>query len=112
MSNSALATYTLISPNRNSPRNHAIDRVTVHCFVGQVTAARGCAVFQPTSKQASCNYVVGCDGSIGLCVEEKTVLGAVPAGRTTTGQSQSRLQVTPWSRTASPTLRIGHYLTC
>lgn len=41
MSNSALATYTLISPNRNSPRNHAIDRVTVHCFVGQVTAARG-----------------------------------------------------------------------
>ena len=71
MSNSALATYTLISPNRNSPRNHTIDRVTVHCFVGQVTAARGCAVFQPTSKQASCNYVVGCDGSIGLCVEEK-----------------------------------------
>lgn len=71
MSNSALTTYTLISPNRNSPRNHAIDRVTVHCFVGQVTAARGCAVFQPTSKQASCNYVVGCDGSIGLCVEEK-----------------------------------------
>ena len=59
MSNSALATYTLISPNRNSPRNHAIDRVTVHCFVGQVTAARGCVVFQPTSKQASCNYVVG-----------------------------------------------------
>lgn len=41
MSNSALATYTLISPNRNSPRNHAIDRVTVHCFVGQVEKWRG-----------------------------------------------------------------------
>lgn len=71
MSNSALASVKLISPNKNSPRNHAIDRITIHCFVGQVTAQRGCEVFQPTSKQASCNYVVGKDGDIGLCVEEK-----------------------------------------
>lgn len=71
MSNSNLATVTLISPNKNSPRNHVIDRITIHCFVGQVTAKRGCEVFQPTSKKASCNYVVGYDGSIGLCVEEK-----------------------------------------
>lgn len=71
MSNSPLATYRLISPNRTSPRNHEIDTITIHCFVGQVTAERGCEVFQPSSKQASCNYVVGYDGSIGLCVEEK-----------------------------------------
>lgn len=71
MSNSPLATYKLISPNKNSPRNHAIDRVSVHCFVGQVTAKRGCEVFQPASKEASCNYVIGYDGGIGLCVEEK-----------------------------------------
>ena len=71
MSNSNLVTVTQISPHKNSPRNHAIDRITIHCFVGQVTAKRGCEVFQPTSKQASCNYVVGYDGSIGLCVEEK-----------------------------------------
>ena len=38
--------------------------------MGQVTAKRGCEVFQPTSKKASCNYVVGYDGSIGLCVDE------------------------------------------
>ena len=38
---------------------------------GQKAAKRGCEVFQPSSKQASCNYVVGYDGSIGLCVEEK-----------------------------------------
>lgn len=69
--NSPLATYTLISPNRTPNRNHEIDTITIHCFVGQVTAKRGCEVFQPTSKQASCNYVVGYDGSIGLCVEEK-----------------------------------------
>lgn len=71
MSNSSLATYTLISPNKTSPRNHEIDMVIIHCFVGQVTAKRGCEVFQPTTKQASCNYVVGYDGSIGLCVDEK-----------------------------------------
>ena len=70
-SNSPLATVRMISPNRTANRNHAIDTITIHCFVGQVTAKRGCEVFQPSSKEASCNYVVGYDGSIGLCVEEK-----------------------------------------
>jgi len=69
--NSQLATVRLISPNKTVNRNHAIDTITIHCFVGQVTAKRGCEVFQPSSKRASCNYVVGYDGSIGLCVEEK-----------------------------------------
>ena len=70
-SNSSLATVKMISPNRTPNRNHAIDIITIHCFVGQVTAKRGCEVFQPSSKGASCNYVVGYDGSVGLCVEEK-----------------------------------------
>lgn len=70
-SNSSLATVRMISPNRTPNRNHAIDTITIHCFVGQVTAKRGCEVFQPSGKGASCNYVVGYDGSIGLCVEEK-----------------------------------------
>lgn len=71
MSNSPLTTYTKISPNRTFPRDHEIDTFTIHVFVGQVTAKRGCEVFQNKSRQASCNYVVGHDGSIGLCVEEK-----------------------------------------
>lgn len=75
MSNSSLVTYTKISPNRTSPRNHAIDRITIHCYVGQVTAERGCngsrfTTYDPKNG-ASCNYVVGKDGDIGLCVEEK-----------------------------------------
>ena len=70
-SNSSLATVKMISPNRTPNRNHAIDTITIHCFVGRVNAKRGCEVFQPSSKGASCNYVVGYDGSIGLCVEEK-----------------------------------------
>lgn len=69
--NSSLATVKLISLNKNSPRNKPIDVITIHCFVGQVTAKRGCEVFQPATKKASCNYVVGLDGGIGLCVEEK-----------------------------------------
>lgn len=75
MSNSPLVTYTKISPNRTSPRNHKIDTITIHCFVGQVTAKSGCNAnhFTVYDKDdgASCNYVVGHDGSIGLCVEEK-----------------------------------------
>ena len=70
-SNSSLATVKMISPNRTPNRNHAIDTITIHCFVGRVNAKQGCEVFQPSSKGASCNYVVGYDGSIGLCVEEK-----------------------------------------
>ena len=69
--NSSLVTCTNISPNKNSPRNHAIDRFTPHVFVGQVTAKRGLEVFIPTARQASCNYVIGYDGAIGLCVDEK-----------------------------------------
>lgn len=35
MSNSSLVSYTKISPNRSSPRNKAIDRISIHCVVGQ-----------------------------------------------------------------------------
>ena len=72
MSNSPLVTYTRISPNRSSPRTRTVDRMTIHCYVGQVTAEQGCSGsrfvnYDPVGG-ASCNYVVGRDGSIGLCV--------------------------------------------
>lgn len=69
--NSPLVSYTNISPNRTSPRNHAIDTITIHCFVGQVDVRQGVDIFMPTSKKASCNYVVARDGKIGLCIDEK-----------------------------------------
>lgn len=69
--NSPLVTYTNISPNKNSPRNHTIDTITIHCIVGQWTAKQGCDYFAKSSAKASCNYVVGKDGSIGLCVDER-----------------------------------------
>jgi len=69
--NSPLVSYTLISPNRTSPRNHVIDTITIHCVVGQVTVERLGKIFQPTSKNASSNYGIGYDGRIGMYVEEK-----------------------------------------
>lgn len=69
--NSPLVSYTKLSPHKTSPRNHTIDRFTPHVYVGQVTVQRALEGFFKASKKASCNYVVGYDGEIGLCVEEK-----------------------------------------
>ena len=75
MSNSSLVTYTKISPNRTSPRNHKIDTITIHCTSGNSSAAGILNLahfvnYHPNTG-ASCNYAIGQDGSIGLGVEEK-----------------------------------------
>lgn len=74
MSNSSLVTYTKISPNKTSPRNHKIDTISIHCAVGQFTAKEILNLSNFTNydpnRGSSCNYAVGKDGSIGLCVEE------------------------------------------
>lgn len=75
MSNSSLATYTRISPNRTSPRNHEIDTISIHCAVGQLTAKQildmSHFVNYSENNGSSCNYAIGKDGSIGIGVEEK-----------------------------------------
>lgn len=71
MSNSSLVSYTKISPNRNSPRNHTIDTISIHCVVGQCSVETLGSIFASSSKQASSNYGIGYDGKIGMYVEEK-----------------------------------------
>lgn len=71
MSNSPLVSYTKISPNRTSPRNHAIDTITIHCVVGQASVESLGNVFASVERQASSNYGVGVDGRIGMYCEEK-----------------------------------------
>ena len=71
MSNSSLVAYTKISPNRTSPRNNVIDRISIHCVVGQCSIETLGSIFAPSSRQASSNYGVGYDGRIGMYVEEK-----------------------------------------
>ena len=68
--NSSLASYTRISPNRNSPRNHSIDTISIHCYVGQVSVEDMGAWFANIGAQASSNYGIGSDGRIGLFVSE------------------------------------------
>ena len=71
MSNSSLVSYTKISPNKTSPRDHAIDTITIHCMAGNLTVETCGNVFAPTSRQASSNYGIGSDGRIAMYVEEK-----------------------------------------
>lgn len=69
--NSPLVVYTKLSPNHSGQRTHSIDRITPHCVVGQLSAESICGCFTSTSRQASCNYGIGKDGRVSLCVEEK-----------------------------------------
>lgn len=71
MSNSSLATYTQISPNRTSPRNHSIDTITIHVMAGNHTVEKCGKLFANKLRRASSNYGVDSDGRIGLYVEEK-----------------------------------------
>ena len=67
MANSPLVSYTKLSPNHSGKRTHSIDRITV----GQLSVERICDCFKDRSRQASCNYAIGTDGRIGLCVDEQ-----------------------------------------
>lgn len=69
--NSSLVSMTKISPYKNAPRNHAIDTITIHCAVGQLSVESLANCFQDKNRQVSCNYCIGTDGRIALIVEEK-----------------------------------------
>lgn len=69
--NSSLVSYTKLSPNHSGQRTHSIDRITLHCVVGQCSVETLGNIFLPTSRQASCNYGIGVDGRVGMYVEEK-----------------------------------------
>jgi hypothetical protein len=68
--NSPLVTVSKPSRYNGGQRQHKIDTITIHCYVGQVTALQGVNYFNTINRQASCNYVVGKDGDIGLSTDE------------------------------------------
>ena len=72
MSNSPLISYTKLSPCNSGKRTMAIDRITPHVVVGQLSVETIGACFDHTSARASCNYGIGSDGRIMLCVPENT----------------------------------------
>lgn len=70
MSDSALISSTLLTDNRSSPRNHAIDAITPH-YMCWFTEGETCAeIFVPPSRRASVNYCIGKYGDIVLNVPE------------------------------------------
>lgn len=69
--NSSLVTYTRISPNRNSPRNQPISKITIHHMAGVASLEQfGDNVARP-SREMSANYAIDNNGRIGLFCEEK-----------------------------------------
>lgn len=71
MSNSKLVNYKKLSPNHSGKRTHKIDRITPHCVVGQCSVETLGSIFMDRNREASCNYGIGTDGRVLLCVEEK-----------------------------------------
>ena len=70
MSNSKLVNYTKLSPNHSGTRTHSIDRITPHCVVGQCSVETLGNIFMNANREASCNYGIGADGRVLLCVGE------------------------------------------
>jgi hypothetical protein len=88
MGNSGLVTVTAISPNSGSRGGQAISAIVVHHMAGVMTAAQCGAVCAFAARQASCNYGIGHDGSVGLYVDEANrswaTSGADPDARAVT----------------------------
>ena len=62
--------YTKLSPNHSGKRKHAVDRITPHCVVGQISVEKLGDIFSNPARKASSNYGIGFDGKVGLYVEE------------------------------------------
>lgn len=68
---SPLATVKKLSPNHSNGRSgYSVDRLTPHHTAGVLSVEAALEWFSKTSTKASCNYVVGNDGRVGLCVNE------------------------------------------
>lgn len=92
MSNSKLVDYTILSPNKTSPRSSAIKKITIHHMAGFMTVEECGAMFAKTSRQASSNYAVDNDGRAACMSRKKTVPGAALILKTTIRRLPLRLQ--------------------
>lgn len=70
MSNSPLVQVVRYSPNHYGRRSQKITKIAIHHTAGRIDAWTLGGVFLPTSRQASSNYGIGWDGTIGLYVDE------------------------------------------
>jgi hypothetical protein len=71
MSNSGMVSYTRISPNKSVPRNHAIDKITIHHAAGTYGLYTLGKIFADPARKASSNYGIDNAGAVGMFVQEK-----------------------------------------
>lgn len=70
MSNSALVSYTRLSPNCNRPRSKPIMKITPHHQAGNLSLETLGNIMANPSRQMSCTYGIDSNGRIGLYVDE------------------------------------------
>ena len=70
MSNSALVSYTQISPNCNIPRRYTITKITPHHMAGTMSLQGFGATVAKSSRAMSANYAIDVKGNIGLFCDE------------------------------------------
>lgn len=70
MSNSALVSYTQISPNCNIPRRYPITKITPHHMAGAMSLQSFGATVAKSSRAMSANYAIDVKGNIGLFCSE------------------------------------------
>ena len=70
MSNSSLVNMTILSPNHSGRRSHAITKIAIHHTAGSVSAHTIGEIFKSPLRKASCNYGIGNDNKIVMCVDE------------------------------------------
>lgn len=111
MSNSSLVAYTKISPNRSSPRNHSIDRISIHCVVGQVSIESLGAILHRLQSRHLPITVWDMTAESVCTLRKETAHGVPHLQRTTTGLSPLRLPVIHTTRTRLPVQHILVYWT-
>ena len=58
--------YTNITPNKSSRNGQPVNRLTIHCMAGHMTAKQCADYFAKSSTQASANYCIGNDGEVAI----------------------------------------------
>jgi len=91
--NSPLATYTRVSPNRNSPRNQPITKITIHHMAGVLSLEQFASIVMNPGRQMSANYAIGNDGRIGLFCPE---------------QDRSWCSSSPWNDNRAITIEVSN----
>lgn len=90
MSESSLVSYTKMTKNKSTVVDKRNNYIIPHVYVGQVTTVNGVNHFS-TNCNASCQYVIGTDGTIGQCVSESDRSWCTGGDKTCCGYTGSKI---------------------